>query len=58
MTDKARSPDKEQELIDVLIAISVVARRLAGKLEILRKEKNHEQNERTDADAGCPCRVR
>ena len=58
MTDKVRSPDKEQELIDVLIAISVVARRLAGKLEILRKEKNHEQNERTDADAGCPCRVR
>ncbi len=56
--DKARSPDKDQELIDVLIAISVVARRLAGKLEILRKEKNNEQNERTDADAGCPYRVR
>ena len=58
MTDKARSPDKEQELIDVLIAISVVARRLARKLEILEKEKNHEQNERTDTDAGCPYRVR
>ena len=51
-------PANDQELIDVLIAISVVARRLAGKLEVLRKEKNHEQNERADADAGCPYRVR
>ena len=51
-------PTDDQELIDVLIAISVVARRLARKLEILRKEKNHEQNERIDADTGCPYRVR
>ena len=48
-------PANDQELIDVLIAISVVARRLARKLE---KEKKHGQNERTDADAGCPYRVR
>jgi hypothetical protein len=51
-------PANDQELIDVLIAISVVARRLARKLEILEKEKKHGQNERTDADAGCPYRVR
>ena len=36
---------EDQELIDVLIAISVVANRLARKLESERKETNHEQNE-------------
>lgn len=51
-------PADDQELIDVLIAISVVAKRMARNLEILRKEKNREQNERTDADAGRPHRVR
>ena len=34
-----------QELIDVLIAISVVARRLARKLEKERTETKDEQNE-------------
>ena len=50
MEKTANNAAEEQELIDVLIAISVVARRLAGKLEIWRKETNHEQNERTDAE--------
>ena len=35
-----------QELHDLLIAISVVARHLARKLEALNKEQNHEQDER------------
>lgn len=42
-----------QEMIDLLIAISVVARHLARKLEAQdRGEKTHEQNERpvTPAD--------
>ena len=38
--------DEEQELIDVLIAISVVAKRLARKLQNENKEESqHEQNE-------------
>ena len=40
--EKTRNPDEEQELIDVLIAISVVAKRLARKLE---KERKNEQDE-------------
>lgn len=35
-----------REMIDLLIAISVVARHLARKLEQLNKEQNHEQDER------------
>ena len=43
MDETANTAAKEQELIDVLIAISVVARRLARKLENQRKEEeNHE----------------
>lgn len=52
MEDTANKPAEEQELIDVLIAISVIARRLARKLEDQRKETNHEQDERTGHDAG------
>ena len=37
----------DEELFEVLIAISVVARHLARKLEKQRKEKTHEQDERT-----------
>ena len=35
-----------QEMIDLLIAISVVSRHLARKLEALNKEKTNEQDER------------
>ena len=34
-------PADDQELIDVLIAISVVAKRMERNLEILREEKKH-----------------
>ena len=38
--------DEDEELIDVLIAISVVAKRLARKLQNEQKgESQHEQNE-------------
>ena len=36
---------EDRELIDMLIAISVVARHLARKLEQNRGEKTHEQDE-------------
>lgn len=52
MEDTANTAAEEQELIDVLIAISVVSRRLARKLENQRKETTHEQDERTGHDAG------
>ena len=52
MENTANTAAEEQELIDVLIAISVVAKRLARKLEKQRKETKHEQNERPDTDAG------
>ena len=45
MEDTANTAAEEQELIDVLIAISVVARRLARKLENRRKEAKDEQDE-------------
>ena len=45
MEESANNAAEEQELIDVLIAISVVARRLARKLENQKKETNNEQNE-------------
>ncbi|MBR6029422.1 MAG: hypothetical protein IKP40_10060 [Clostridia bacterium] len=45
MEESANTAAEEQELIDVLIAISVVARRLARKLENQKKETNNEQNE-------------
>ena len=45
MEDTATTAAEEQELIDVLIAISVVARRLARKLENQRKEAKDEQDE-------------
>ena len=45
MEDTANTAAEEQELIDVLIAISVVARRLARKLENRRKETKDEQDE-------------
>lgn len=46
--------DENQELTDLLIAISVVARHLARKLEDQNrnKEKDHEQNERPGNTAG------
>lgn len=44
MEDTANTAAEEQELIDVLIAISVVARRLARKLENQRKETKDEQD--------------
>ena len=49
-TKNTNTPADDQELIDVLIAISVVAKRLARKLEQEKKEDKHEQNERTVAD--------
>ena len=39
-----------EELFEVLIAISVVAKQLARR--VLRKDDNHEQNERTGHHAG------
>lgn len=50
-TKNKDAPTADQELIDVLIAISVVAKRLARKLEIQRKEDNNGQNERTVGNA-------
>ena len=46
-TEKAAKLDgTDEELIDVLIAISVVAKRLARKLQNENKEEcQHEQNE-------------
>lgn len=52
MEEATNTVTEEQELIDVLIAISVVARRLARKLEKQRKETEDEQDERTGPDAG------
>lgn len=45
--EKAAQPEAhDEELIDVLIAISVVAKRLARKLQSENKEEGqHEQNE-------------
>ena len=40
----------EEDLFEVLIAISVVARQLARK--VIQKGANHEQNERTGRGAG------
>ena len=49
-----RSQAGSQDLIDLLIAISVVARHLARKLEAQtqKEEKEHEQDERTGDDPG------
>lgn len=47
--------NENQELIDMLIAISVVARHLARKLEDQNRnneEKKHEQDERPGDGAG------
>ncbi len=54
MTDPPQSQSSSQDLIDLLIAISVVARHLARKLEDQNrnKEKEHEQDERTGNDPG------
>jgi hypothetical protein len=47
-----KSPAEKRELIDTLIAISVVSRRLARKLEMqMLKEDKHGQNERAVDDA-------
>ena len=45
-----REAATDEELYEVLIAISVVARQLARK--IARRSVNHEQNERTVHNAG------
>ena len=44
--------NENQDLIDLLITISVVARHLARKLELQGKEKDHEQDERTGGGPG------
>lgn len=50
-TKETKSPAEKRELIDTLIAVSVVARRLARKLELQMKEDNHGQDERAVDDA-------
>ena len=54
MAERAtRTPASDEELYEVLIAISVVAKQLARKL--MKQEEvseNHEQNERTLRNAG------
>ena len=47
MKDLPRKEETSQDLTDHLIAISVVSRHLARKLEELKRagEKDHEQNE-------------
>ena len=57
MNDKRQTTDTDEELIDILTAISVVSKRLARNLTILaaqRKskegEKTNEQNERDGFD--------
>lgn len=51
-TREMKSPAEKRELIDTLIAISVVSRRLARKLEMqMLKEDKHGQNERAVDDA-------
>ena len=54
MNEPPQNEAGNQDLIDLLIAISVVARHLARKLEDQdrNKEKNHEQDERTGDGAG------
>lgn len=54
MIDPPQTETGSQDLIDLLIAISVVARHLARQLEIQNRneEKNHEPNERTGGDPG------
>ena len=55
MSDPPQTDTDTQDLIDHLIAISVVARHLARRLEQHSKnneEKNHEPNERTGGDPG------
>ena len=42
----------DEELVEVLIAISVVAKQLARR--VMMKGDNHEQNERTGNDTGQP----
>ena len=52
--EKATPPDRtDEELIDTLIAISVVAKRLAKKLrQETKEEKPSEQDERLFDDPG------
>ena len=55
MNDPPQREAANQDVIDMLIAISVVARHLARKLEDQDrniKEKKHEQDERTGDGAG------
>ena len=54
MTDPPQDSTAGRDLTDLLIAISVVARHLARKLEDenRNKEKNHEQDERTGDGPG------
>lgn len=42
--------ETDEELFEVLIAISVVAKQLAKK--VIQKGDNHEQNERTGSNIG------
>ena len=54
MNDPPQREAANQDVIDMLIAISVVARHLARKLEDhhRNREKNHEQDERTGDGPG------
>ncbi len=54
MKEPPQREAENQDLIDLLIAISVVSRHLARKLEEQNrnKEKTHEQNERSGDDPG------
>lgn len=53
MNEPPQNEAESQELVDTLIAISVVARHLARKLENRKKEeKENEQEQRTGGDPG------
>ena len=54
MNEPPQTQTGNRDLIDILIAISVVARHLAQRLESQNRneEKQHEQDERTGVDPG------
>ena len=52
MNEPPQDEPEARELTDLLIAISVVARHLARKLEEQTERKTHEQDERTGGSPG------
>lgn len=53
MNEKRQVTDTDEELIDILTAISVVSKRLARNLTILAAQSKSKEGEKTNERNGC-----